>query len=113
MQQAGSLSGGEQQMLALARALAVPPRLIIADEMSLGLAPLVAEQVFQSLDVARQTGVTIVLIEQLSTAPSSWPTAASSSPEGRVGWSGPAVEAREEVLDRYLGEADQSAVAAP
>ncbi|HEY6624264.1 MAG TPA: ABC transporter ATP-binding protein, partial [Acidimicrobiales bacterium] len=64
MQRAGSLSGGEQQMLALARALAVPPRLIIADEMSLGLAPLVAEQVFQSLETARQRGITIVLIEQ-------------------------------------------------
>ena len=42
-QRAGSLSGGEQQMLALARALAVSPKLIVADEMSLGLAPLVAE----------------------------------------------------------------------
>ncbi|HEX3567198.1 MAG TPA: ABC transporter ATP-binding protein, partial [Acidimicrobiales bacterium] len=62
MQRAGSLSGGEQQMLALARALAIPPRLIIADEMSLGLAPLVAETVFQSLDVARKSGITIVLI---------------------------------------------------
>ena len=49
-QRAGSLSGGEQQMLALARALAVPPRLIIADEMSLGLAPIVAESVFRSLE---------------------------------------------------------------
>ena len=51
-QRAGSLSGGEQQMLALARALAVSPKLIIADEMSLGLAPLVAESVFQSLEEA-------------------------------------------------------------
>jgi branched-chain amino acid transport system ATP-binding protein len=46
-QRAGSLSGGEQQMLALARALAVSPKLVIADEMSLGLAPIVAESVFQ------------------------------------------------------------------
>ena len=62
-QRAGSLSGGEQQMLALARALAVPPKLIIADEMSLGLAPIVAESVFQSLEEARG-GHHIVLIEQ-------------------------------------------------
>ncbi len=63
-QRAGSLSGGEQQMLALARALAVSPKLIIADEMSLGLAPLVAESVFQGLEEARRSGITIVLTEQ-------------------------------------------------
>ena len=55
-QRAGSLSGGEQQMLALARALAVTPKLIVADEMSLGLAPIVAESVFQGLQEARSTG---------------------------------------------------------
>ena len=55
-QRAGSLSGGEQQMLALARAFAVSPKLIIADELSLGLAPSVTESVFQSLDEARKSG---------------------------------------------------------
>ena len=63
-QRAGSLSGGEQQMLALARALAVSPKLVIADEMSLGLAPLMAESVFEGLEEARRSGITIVLIEQ-------------------------------------------------
>jgi branched-chain amino acid transport system ATP-binding protein len=59
-QRAGTLSGGEQQMLALARALAVPPKVIIADEMSLGLAPLVVDFVFENIQRASETGVTIV-----------------------------------------------------
>jgi branched-chain amino acid transport system ATP-binding protein len=106
-QRAGSLSGGEQQMLALARALAVPPRLIIADEMSLGLAPIVAESVFQSLEEAAKSGITIVLIEQFVHRALALADSCVILMRGRVGWSGPASEARQEVLDRYLGEADQ------
>ena len=111
-QRAGSLSGGEQQMLALARALAVPPRLIIADEMSLGLAPLVAETVFQSLDAARKSGITIVLIEQFVHRALQLADHCVILTRGQVGWSGAAREAQQEVLDRYLGEADQGAIAA-
>src|SRR5437764_165259 len=64
VQRAGSLSGGEQQMLALARALAVDPKLVIADEMSLGLAPLVVDTVFEGIVRARNSGITVLLIEQ-------------------------------------------------
>jgi branched-chain amino acid transport system ATP-binding protein len=106
-QRAGSLSGGEQQMLALARALAVPPRLIIADEMSLGLAPIVAESVFRSLEEAAKSGITIVLIEQFVHRALALADSCVILTRGRVGWSGPASEARQEVLDRYLGEAEQ------
>jgi branched-chain amino acid transport system ATP-binding protein len=108
-QRAGSLSGGEQQMLALARALAVPPRLIIADEMSLGLAPIVAESVFRSLEEAARSGITIVLIEQFVHRALALADSCVILMRGRVGWSGPADEAGQEVLDRYLGEADQGA----
>jgi len=108
-QRAGSLSGGEQQMLALARALAVPPRLIIADEMSLGLAPIVAESVFRSLEEAARSGITIVLIEQFVHRALALADSCVILTRGRVGWSGPAGEAGQEVLDRYLGEADQGA----
>jgi branched-chain amino acid transport system ATP-binding protein len=105
-QRAGSLSGGEQQMLALARALAVSPKLIVADEMSLGLAPIVAESVFQGLQEARGTGVTIVLIEQFVHRALSMADSCVILNRGRVGWSGPASDAGPEVIDRYLGEAE-------
>jgi len=108
-QRAGSLSGGEQQMLALARALAVTPRLIIADEMSLGLAPMVAEQVFQSIDAARAQGITIVLIEQFVHRALALADSCVILTRGHVGWAGPAAEAHQEVLDRYLGEAAHTA----
>jgi branched-chain amino acid transport system ATP-binding protein len=105
-QRAGSLSGGEQQMLALARALAVSPRLVIADELSLGLAPLVTESVFQSLEEARRSGITIVLSEQFVHRALSMADTCVILSRGRVGWSGPASEAGPEVLDRYLGEGE-------
>jgi branched-chain amino acid transport system ATP-binding protein len=108
-QRAGSLSGGEQQMLALARALAVPPRLIIADEMSLGLAPIVAESVFRSLRSAAQAGITIVLIEQFVHRALELADSCVILTRGRVGWSGPSTEAHQEVLDRYLGEGTEAA----
>ena len=104
-QGAGTLSGGEQQMLALARALAVTPKLIIADEMSLGLAPLVTEDVFNGLDEARKSGITIVLIEQFVHRALGLADRCVILTRGRVGWSGPASGAHQEVIDRYLGEA--------
>jgi len=63
-QLAGTLSGGEQRMLALARVLVRPPRLLVVDELSLGLAPIIVDEVYATLDKVRQTGTTMLIIEQ-------------------------------------------------
>jgi branched-chain amino acid transport system ATP-binding protein len=102
---AGSLSGGEQQMLALARALAVRPKLIVADEMSLGLAPIVVDEVFQRIAQAKREGVTIVLIEQFVHRALALADTCVILSQGHVAWSGPAGDAKQEALDRYLGGA--------
>jgi branched-chain amino acid transport system ATP-binding protein len=103
-QRAGSLSGGEQQMLAMSLSLIGRPRLIIADEMSLGLAPKMVNVVFESLERARSAGITIVLIEQFVHRALAFADDCAIFSRGRVSWSGPARAAQQEVLDRYLGE---------
>jgi branched-chain amino acid transport system ATP-binding protein len=112
-QRAGSLSGGEQQMLALARALAVAPKVLIADELSLGLAPLVVDAVFEGVKTARAEGVSVVLIEQFVHRALALADTALIMSRGRVAWSGPAAEAGPEVLDRYLGPSEEAEDGAP
>ncbi|KAB8312418.1 high-affinity branched-chain amino acid ABC transporter ATP-binding protein LivF [Erwinia endophytica] len=63
-QRAGTMSGGEQQMLAMGRALMSQPRLLLLDEPSLGLAPIIIQQIFDTIEQLRQEGMTIFLVEQ-------------------------------------------------
>jgi branched-chain amino acid transport system ATP-binding protein len=102
---AGLLSGGEQQMLSLARALATSPRLVIADEMSLGLAPKLVDVVFEGIERMRRRGVTVLMVEQYVHRALDVADTCLVLQRGRLVWSGAANRAGSEVLRHYLGEA--------
>jgi ABC-type branched-subunit amino acid transport system ATPase component len=102
-QTAGTLSGGEQQMLSLARVLTRQPRLLIADEISLGLAPLIVEEVFAGLQRVIELGVSVILIEQFVHRALAIADRCHVLRRGRLVWSGEASEAGTELVEHYLG----------
>jgi branched-chain amino acid transport system ATP-binding protein len=106
LQVAGTLSGGEQQMLAIGRALMARPRILMLDEPSMGLAPLVVEQIFDTIDRINREGMTILLVEQNAAVALSVAHRGYVLETGRVILSGPAAELQEhpEVRRAYLGE---------
>jgi ABC-type branched-subunit amino acid transport system ATPase component len=99
------LSGGEQQMLSLARALVTAPEVLVADELSLGLAPRVVDVVFDGLARAREAGVTVLMVEQYVERALAFADECLVLQHGEVAWKGPSTDARREVLRHYLGEA--------
>ncbi len=104
-QLAGTLSGGERQMLAVGRALMSRPKLLMLDEPSLGLAPLVVQDIFRTVSALRATGVTILLVDQNARAALEVADHGYVLEMGSVSLSGPARQlARDSrVIDTYLG----------
>lgn len=109
-QLAGSLSGGEQQMLAIGRALMSAPRLLVIDEASLGLAPVMVERVFEIVKEIRRDGNTVLLVEQNAPVTLALADRVYLMQRGQITTGGPAAEVREKgVLDAYLGPMAQAA----
>jgi branched-chain amino acid transport system ATP-binding protein len=116
-QAAGTLSGGEQQMLALARALIWRPRLLMVDEMSQGLAPAIVDRLFEIVGTFRDNGTALILVEQFVTRALAVADRAYVVEKGEIGYSGTAaaLAADEEfVRSSYLGDtAEPAPVSAP
>lgn len=102
---AGNFSGGQQQMLAIARGLMTGPRILLLDEPSLGLSPLLVNEVFKLIQQLRQRGLTILLSEQNARAALAIADRGYVIENGRVTLSGPARDllASPEIAERYLG----------
>ena len=103
-QAAGTLSGGEQQMLALGRALVAQPRVLMMDEISMGLAPIVVDQLFEAVRALRAEGTTILLVEQYLTHALRLADICYVLSKGEVAFVGEPMELRDPaVVSRYLG----------
>ncbi len=105
-QKAGTMSGGEQQMLAIGRALMSEPRLLLLDEPSLGLAPILVHTIFESIENIRSEGTTILLVEQNANAALHHSDRAYVLETGRIVMEGDSKElaADPKVKEAYLGE---------
>jgi branched-chain amino acid transport system ATP-binding protein len=105
-QQGGTLSGGEQQMLAVARAIMGRPKLLLLDEPSLGLAPLVAGKIFEVIRRLNQDGIAVLLVEQNACMALKLASRGYVMETGQISMTGPASEllADQRIKDAYLGE---------
>ena len=103
-QTAGSLSGGEQQMLAVVRAYLTNPKLVLVDEASMGLAPLVVDGLFEFLTSIAKSGTTLLIVEQYVSRALELADTVCLLNHGSIAYNGPASELNsEEIFERYLG----------
>ena len=102
-QLAGTMSGGEQQMLALARAVSTNPALLLLDELSMGLAPLVVKELFAAVGRLSAEGVSILVVEQFADAVLAFADHAVIVTHGRITASGTPAQINEELRSAYLG----------
>jgi branched-chain amino acid transport system ATP-binding protein len=102
----GTLSGGQQQMLAIARALMIDPQVLLLDEPSLGLAPLLVQQIFSTIDEINKQGTTVLLVEQNANLALRMANRAYVLEAGRIALQGSGADllANDEVRKAYLGE---------
>ncbi len=101
---AGSLSGGEQQMLALVRTFLSEPKIVVVDEASLGLAPLIVNRIFDTLKRIAESGVCLLIVEQYVTRALELADSVYLINRGQIVFSGPANEVQgDDVFERYLG----------
>jgi branched-chain amino acid transport system ATP-binding protein len=108
-QVAGTLSGGEQQMLALARGLATRPAVLMLDELSMGLAPLIVEELYAQVAAIAATGVSILVVEQFARTVLGVADLAAVLLQGRVTAIGPPEEIEADLTSAYLGHTSQPA----
>ncbi|MCL1961588.1 MAG: ABC transporter ATP-binding protein [Desulfovibrionaceae bacterium] len=104
-QAAGTLSGGEQQMLAIGRALMARPKVMLLDEPSMGLAPVIVQEVFATISRLKETGITLLLVEQFAKSALEVADYAYVMERGRIAVEGPPARLQQDgrVLAAYLG----------
>jgi branched-chain amino acid transport system ATP-binding protein len=102
-QLAGTLSGGEQQMLAMARAIATGPALLLLDELSMGLAPLIVAELYEQVAAFSESGVAILIVEQFADVVLGVAHVASLMLHGQVRYTGPPADIAAELAAAYLG----------